>query len=304
MRRRWAATGATVAATAGLLLSACGSARVATGSPPPSSSQPTTGTAPSPTRAADPLSLVGMWRVSGAAAEGAGTFLKLGDQLAVWKDCGVLMGDWRADRSGLFVADVSSWTGHCAVGGHNPASAWLASASGYATGSAGIDLLDAAGKVVAHLARDGRPSPHPDVLDSEADPPTVTPDLRKRLSPASPLPSPGSLTPAARPQLIGTWLPDQAQSLAPSDRPTRPYLTTRADQSWTGSDGCNGSGGRWLSGPDGEVLATAGVSTLIGCPGVAVDSWWENTARAGFADARLVLFDADGHELGSLHRAG
>ena len=80
-------------------------------------------------------------------------------------------------------------------------------------------------------------------------------------------------------------------------RPKVPFLELDAEGSWTSSDGCNGSMGRWTAGDDGRVLATSGASTLIGCHNVPVDQRWVTAARAGFDGAALVLLDREGNEL-------
>jgi hypothetical protein len=85
-------------------------------------------------------------------------------------------------------------------------------------------------------------------------------------------------------------------------RPQVPFLKLAGDGSWTSSDGCNGSMGRWTSGDDGRVLATGSVKTAIGCHNVLIDEWWFRAARAGFDGATLVLLDADGGELARLTR--
>jgi hypothetical protein len=60
--------------------------------------------------------------------------------------------------------------------------------------------------------------------------------------------------------------------------------------------------GRWTAGSDGRVLATSGVSTLIGCHNVEVAQWWSTAARAGFDGSALVLIDRNGNELARLTR--
>lgn len=74
------------------------------------------------------------------------------------------------------------------------------------------------------------------------------------------------------------------------------------DGTWIGSDGCNGGSGRWAMGDGGELLVTAGPSTLIGCEGVGVPGLFAQSALAGFDGAELVLLDQTGAELVKLVR--
>ena len=136
--------------------------------------------------------------------------------------------------------------------------------------------------------------------------------LRRMLAPAAALPA--GLRPAAAADLVGRWVPgDRPEARSP--RP--PHVTFAADGDWTGSDGCNGQGGRWLAGPAGSFLAVAGPQTLMGCAPIAqpadaagrgvpvplpvdVGSWLTAASRAGLAGDQLVLLDRSGRELGRL----
>ncbi|TFC88967.1 META domain-containing protein [Cryobacterium sp. TMT3-29-2] len=75
-----------------------------------------------------------------------------------------------------------------------------------------------------------------------------------------------------------------------------------ADGTWTGSDGCNGSQGRWATDGAGTLLATSGVSTLIACEGAPVASWVAQARLAVIDNGELRLIDAGGSELGRLER--
>lgn len=70
--------------------------------------------------------------------------------------------------------------------------------------------------------------------------------------------------------------------------------------SWTGSDGCNGLGGRWSVGAGGELLATAGPETTIGCENVAIAQWLTTAVTAALDGGTLVLLDAAGTAIGRL----
>ncbi|WP_158228335.1 META domain-containing protein [Pseudonocardia sp. MH-G8] len=80
----------------------------------------------------------------------------------------------------------------------------------------------------------------------------------------------------------------------------RAFVTLAADGRWTGSDGCNNTKGTWRSGPEGELTATSGPSTMIGCENVPIASWLTDATRAGFDGDTLVLRDATGAETGRL----
>jgi hypothetical protein len=162
---------------------------------------------------------------------------------------------------------------------------------------------------VARLVPGGRPKVDADTAPSEGEPPVPTDALRRMLAPAAALPA--GLRPAAAADLVGRWVPADR----PEDRTPWPsHVTFAADGDWTGSNGCNGQGGRWLAGPAGSFLAVAGPQTLMGCvpvarparaaaPGVhaPVDgSWLTAASRAGLAGEELVLLDRSGRELGRL----
>ncbi|HVQ89200.1 MAG TPA: META domain-containing protein [Actinomycetes bacterium] len=70
-----------------------------------------------------------------------------------------------------------------------------------------------------------------------------------------------------------------------------------------GSDGCNGVGGGWAGDPEtGELLATTGVSTLMGCDNVNVAAIG-GARSVGLDDDVLVFIDEQGHELMRFERA-
>ena len=73
---------------------------------------------------------------------------------------------------------------------------------------------------------------------------------------------------------------------------------------WTGSDGCNGTGGRWVAGADGGFLAVgAGVHTLIACSGGAdVGGQLAAARRVAVDGPDLVLLDVAGAVAGRFSR--
>jgi hypothetical protein len=252
---------------------------------------------PPRTPGGEPWRLIGSWLVT-ADGEEPGAVLRIsGDDVSLWRRCGQLEGSWRADRSGLFVADLYSGSGGCDIT-ETFTPTWLRAAAAFDLRASGPRLLDADGTVVARLAPGGRPTAGPDVLASLADPPTVT--AADRRSFPEPAPVPSGLLPADRTSVVGRWLPpaDNVQ------RPEQPMLELRTDGTWTSSDGCNSSGGRWTVGDGGRVLATAGFSTLVGCTNVNVSGDLYDAARAAFDGTALVLLDSTGAETGRLVKAG
>lgn len=260
-----------------------------------------TQTTSSPAHAIDPLLLVGIWQLHGTD-EPPGTVLRLdARELSLWRACGAVFGSWRADDEGLFVADAGQ-SGDDGCFGPNATALtmrppWLVAATQFRADGDLRLLLDADGDVTARLEP---VSGSPTVESARSpfqDPPVV--DSRARQALATPAALPGRLSPATRASLVGRWVPTGADDV---ERPRVPFLQLQADGSWTSSDGCNGSLGRWAVGADGRVLATSGVSTAIGCHNIPVDQWWTEAGRAGFDGGTLVLFGTDGHELGRLDR--
>ena len=81
-------------------------------------------------------------------------------------------------------------------------------------------------------------------------------------------------------------------------RATKPGVVLPTDGDHRASDGHNAAQGRWAASDGGALLATNGVSTLIGCPDVDVAPGVGEAASADFAGSPLVLVDGSGHELG------
>lgn len=276
-----------VAALLAVCLLVAGCAQGSPAGPDPAPSDPAESEAG--TAEPDPVDLIGSWTLSGTElGEDRGAVLRIApDDVTLWRLAGVLMGNWRADTNGLFVAHI-----HGGTAGSPATPAWLARAVGFrADGDARV-LLDAQGATVARLEPGGTPSPVPNLAPDMAKAPTVTDDARRKLQqPAAPLP-PG-LAAAGRDALVRRWLPDRG--------PARAYVELLADGAWRGSDGCNGMGGRWAAGPDGAFLAVSGPTTLIACGNATVDV--DGARRAGLDGGTLVLLDASGAELARLRPA-
>jgi heat shock protein HslJ len=279
------------------LLAACGATAA-----PGSSSTPTATASPLTSRAAteDPTTLVGSWLVVDAAGAEPGTVLLIGEGLSLWQRCGYLMGSWRVGGVSLFAASLEGGDGSCFTSAKDLTPAWLADAADYAVGTTGVTLLARDGSVVARLRPGGRPTPGPNLAPSLADPPTLTPALKAWLAPAAPLPA--ALTAATRAQLVGSWVATGPRPSTSGMQHTPAGATLRDDGTYSATDGCNGTTGRWEADADGLVV-TSGSSTLIGCDNVDVARWLGTATTAGFDGATLVLVDKDGHELGRLAHA-
>ncbi len=248
----------------------------------------------------DPSTLVGSWLVVDAAGVESGTVLRIGEDLSLWQRCGYLMGSWRAGGVSLFTASLQGGDGACISSGRDLTPPWLAAASDYAVDTSGVTLLSRDGTVVARLRRGGRPTPGPNLLPALADPPTLTPALKATLAPPAPLPA--TLTPATRAQLVGSWVAAGAGPSTSGLVHAAAGVTFREDGSYSATDGCNGTAGRWAADSSGLVV-TAGFSTLVGCDNVDVPGWLTKATTVGFDGAFLVLVDKDGQELGRLAHA-
>jgi hypothetical protein len=251
-------------------------------------------------RAGDPAwRLVGSWQLSVDGPGNGGVLRISAEEISLWQDCGTLLGSWRADRDGLFVASFYGGDGSC-ITDRLPDVPWLDAAAGWRRHGDGIELLDAQQQVVARLRPGGRPTPGPNIAASEAEPPVVS-DAEKANVPGHTPALPAGTEPADAASLVGRWVPVDDDHLR---RPQQPFVQLRADGSYQASDGCNGTVGRWVSGTDGAVLATSSAMTLIGCHNLYVAGYVVGAHAAGLLDGVLVLVDDHGVETGRLRRAG
>lgn len=271
----------TLLAVSVVLATACGPPGEVAGGPTQGSESP----AP-----AEPVDLIGLWEVLDAGEE-PGAVLRLDVRsLRLFRECGAIHGDWNANHDGLFVAGSAGWSGQCAPQGDDPRPAWLLAAATFGAQADGHVLLDEAGQVVARLVPGEEPTVPSTMAQSLATPPVVTDEARRALAPAAPLPA--SVEPAEHQQLLGRWVPSDAPPGSES------HARFHSDGTWSGSDGCNGLGGRWRAGAQAALLATGMASTDIGCENIPVEARLTAAARAGFDGTTLVLFDRQGEELG------
>jgi hypothetical protein len=247
---------------------------------------------------ADPVALIGNWRLAEVAEEPDGILRLAPDRVQLFGRCGMLVGSWRADAGGLFVVGMFGASG--AEGRTGCAKAdrltpdWLRLVRSYRVEGDTRVLLDGEGALVARLLPGAKPTAGPDLAASEVEPPRATDEVRRWSAPAAALPV--TLTPAEADRLVGRWVP--------ASGPERAYVEFGADGEWRGSDGCNRQAGRWIAGPGGALLATTGFSTLIGCDSAPVGAWLSSSWRAGLDGETLVLLDFRGGEAGRLRRAG
>ncbi|WP_328471643.1 META domain-containing protein [Actinoplanes sp. NBC_00393] len=217
-----------------------------------------------------------------------------------------LMGQWYANTDGQFVADLNAFSSHPDEKGcasvKEPADTaevvpeWLARAAAFRAEGGERLLLDRDGGTVARLQPGAKPVKRSTMASEVTGVPVVTDETRAELN-AVAAPLPANLTAATSATLLGKWKPDPMPQGTQEPGPFAEFL---ADGKWTGSDGCNGQGGRWLSGPNGSLLATQGPMTLIGCAGAPIGQWMTEARRAGFDGQTLVLLDGAGKEVGRL----
>jgi hypothetical protein len=257
----------------------------------PEAPPPGAGAAP---EKADPIALIGDWTLADAG-EDSGKVLRLsadiqaipGGGLELWRSCGSLMGEWRATAGGLFLGETNAASG-CPAGTMVTPD-WLDQAAAFKVDGDERVLLDVQGNPVARLTPGGKP---PADAASGGTPPKVRDGAAQDFAPPAALPA--GLVAADAAALTGRWVPTGAAA------PDKAYAEFLADGSWRGSDGCNGQGGRWLSGAEGAFLATTGPSTLIACDNVPIATWLGEARRSGLDGEILVLLDANAKELGRL----
>jgi hypothetical protein len=242
--------------------------------------------------------------VTDATGEPADSVLRLsageGFGLLLFRDCGELDGAWQASASGAFVGSINGFDQACLkmVPDGDPTPGWLARAQGYRLRGTERDLLAADGTLVARLLPGGKPRPAPQLIGSLQQPPTLDPATTQKLREV-PAPLPAGTTPATATTIVGKWTPDPKPA---STNGKEPFLQFDADGEWTDSDGCNGGGGRWALGSDGEFLSVAGAIAGVGCNGPVTEIPVDHTKRMAISGGVLTLYAADGHVLMRLTR--
>jgi hypothetical protein len=290
------------AALAALLLAAaCSSSTPKAAAPSPSNGP--TSAAPRP--GDSPSSLVGVWKVSGASGEPAGSVLRIGgprgEPLILFRQCGEFFGGWVASPSGGFLGLLSGYSMACltSVGHGDPTPPWIAAARSYAVRGSERELLTSDGRVLARLLPGGVAHAGKDMLPSLAAPPMLSSAERRKLD-TPPRALPTGVEPARASALAGRWQPYPAKRFRSSQQP---YVSFAADGQWTGSDGCNGVGGTLRVGSAGELINVGGWTTLIGCLGAPVGSFVPKSGRVSASGGVLTFYDANGKVLGKLIRS-
>lgn len=241
---------------------------------------------PTPTVSADPASLLGFWAVKEDGKQTA--VLRFGAELTMFLDCGALEASWKAAPDGGLVAYSASGDGHCFSKTGPVLPDWLNPTQGYRVDGDKRVLVDGAGATLVTLEPTSAPripsTMNPDYYGKE---PTVSEARSNLVAEASEVPT--ALEPVTASTLTGTkWLAkDNAAA----------YLLFKEDGSFTGSDGCNGEGGRYALGQGGEILSVSGPHTLVGCNNSSAGAQLNQAARAARDGDQLVLLDASGHEL-------
>lgn len=254
-----------------------------------------------PPSTGEPAELVGSWFVA-ADGEEPDAILTIGNRvdggLLLYRQCGTLFGGWRANGHAMFVGDFDGGSGDCFEGQQSPFPAWMTKVTGYRRAGEAELLTGATGATVATLTPGAHPSPQPDSVAEYASPPVVTDKMRKDF--AEPAPLPDGVRPVTVQDLVGRWLP------LPGDLPegarSKAFVAFEEDGTYTGSDGCNGVGGRYALGTDGIILATSGTSTLVGCENLPLPGWPAQSGRLGLRDGHLVFVDPAGKILGEAVR--
>lgn len=231
----------------------------------------------------DSAVLVGLWRVTVPGEEKTGTWLRLADDLMVWSECGYGSGSWAANGSGFLGSVYVTGSGHCNSSHPLEATPWLEQAAAYAPSEDGVNLLDESGTVLVELTIDGAPPSNRNLSDDFLEQPNPS-EAPEPVTAA--LPS-GVDAPS---DIVGRWVdPAHASSGA--------FIEFTDDGLWNGSDGCNGVEGRWSLDADGSFLATAGLTTLIGCQGSSVA--WDaiGASFVGVAEKGITFYSASGEPM-------
>ena len=252
-----------------------------------------------------PERLVGLWRVTDAAGEPAGSVLRFDglqqpESLILFHRCGALSGSWVGSASGGFLALASGFPEAClkSVGAGDPTPGWLAAARSFTIDGTERRLLDAQGRVVARLLPGGQRLATVGLPPSLTLVPTLNAAERRLLNTAA-RPLPSNAAPATSAIIAGRWRPYPSRRYA---TPQQPYVAFSVDGPYTGSDGCNKLDGSWRLGTGGELLTMTGPSAGVGCNGAPIGSWLAWSGRASITSGVLALYASNGDRLGELTR--
>jgi len=239
--------------------------------------------------------LIDRWFVDAPSAA-PGTMLVLGGRAAIFLECGVLSGEWRAADGGLFVADVRGGSPACWRTEGARDLPWLRRAAAFRSEGEEVVLLAPDGTTTARLRPGAEPTAGPDHSEQYAAQPAPSAEQLRRMREPAALPAEAvAPTPA---QLQRRWTP-----LRVSPRAEAAFLSFADGGTWQGSDGCNSTGGRYVLGTAGRLIATSGPQTLKGCDNWEGSSWLLNAARVGLVGGQLVIYDRASKEIGRVRPA-
>lgn len=271
----------------GVLLAGC----AATDVEPAAERSPLTAS-PSPAAVVDeqdPLELIGQWRITEAAGEEPGTVVRIGfGAVQIWRSCGDVEASWVANHSEL----RARTNGYAQTCNPLPTVTWLENAASYAVAAEGVTVRADDGSVIALLARDE--SAAPAGRGQLGTVPTVVDDRARKYF-AGVFDWPEDVEPVGPDDISGRWVPR-------GEFATDPHVVFSSGGRWTGTDGCNGGGGRRILTEDGSFASTSGAMFLVGCDGAPAPDWVMMARAMGVDGDELVLLDLDGDELGRLVR--
>ena len=242
-----------------------------------------------------------VWHVHDAAGEGTKTWLRFdAHEIDVLRPKGYVVVAW-STRGNAMLAAVSYW--YSGLRGADTTVPWLTGSTRFVRDGAGLQLLDAAGRVTARLESDGPPPASKVILET---PVTVTPAVRRALADVVLGTGAGVDSGAS---VVGTWAP-------PGIDPKRASITFTSTGTWSTIESCAtgtdavGTTGHYELAQDGWLLAGGGGRITVGCyepnaTAVAHARAIADIAIAGSVrvdSTKLTVFDRSGTALGTLIR--
>lgn len=245
----------------------------------------------------DPSALVGDWWVAGAEAleDRLLVLLPSGEARVYGQGDCAFFGGWSATDAGLASLSLNGAEGSCRKE-LDSAFDVSASISRFSVAGDNVTLANAAGTVASlrpAIRGDWPEAARTEVGLVEA---LVEPYSGRLGTPTLPA---GVAIPTTE-QLVGVrWLPVETDGSTRWPERTRPHAAFDGDGRWSGADGCNGQGGTWsMHAETGQWLASTFGQTEIFCNNVDVASVVAQAHAVALDGDELVLYGADGAELG------